>query len=58
VTKPGGHDMHRNTSGKQRRRMQVTQIVQAGVGEYLRRASGRLVVLLISLFISADTVSG
>ena len=44
VAKPGGHDVHRNPSEKQRGRMQVAQIMQPGMGERRGWGSGRPVV--------------
>ena len=59
MAKPGGHDMDRNPGEEQCGRVQVAQIMQAGMGECawagLVAAS---LYLLISLLISADTVSG
>jgi hypothetical protein len=35
VAKPGGHDMYRDSGEEQRGRVQVAQIMQAGMGECL-----------------------
>jgi hypothetical protein len=46
VAKPGGDDMNWNSGKEQRGRVQMAQIVQAGVRECLGRGSDRLVVFV------------
>jgi hypothetical protein len=58
VAKPGGHHVHRDTGEKQGGRVQVTQIVQPGTWQRRGRRATDLLYPLISLVISAVTVSG
>jgi len=45
LAKPGGHDMHGNSSKKQGSRVQMTQIMQTGVRQRFGRGREQLVVL-------------
>jgi hypothetical protein len=56
MAEPGGHHMHRNSGEEQCGRVQVAQIVQAGMGGCRAGLVAESLYLLISLLISADTV--